>query len=184
VIPTKEMIKNFLKEFEAKIQELGFTIISSRGGFYRLCDKNDCKYLIKIQLFLSKSALIRPDGSPNERITQLFSFFNTQDFDTSENPDAVIISFRNLQNNLIEYLIIPGEDFKNRLARIIKNSTGNKRINLVLWLLEDGSVFDTTDISPEGEWYFISKGNNGRMADGTDLDFTNFLNDWKKLTRN
>jgi hypothetical protein len=184
VIHFKQATKTFIKEFERKIQELGFSIVSSWGGFYTLSSKNNREYFIKVQLFLSRSSLILPDGGRNERITRILSYFKTQGFETGENPDAVIISFRNLQNKKIEYLIIPCDDFKGRLARIIENSSRDKSINIIFWLMEDGSIFNVTDISPEGKWFYQSKGKNGRMADGTDLDYTTFLNDWKRLARN
>jgi len=47
--------------------------------------------------------------------------------------------------------------------------------------MEDGFVYDATNISLESEWYFLSKGVGGRMADGTDLDFTSFLDSWERL---
>jgi hypothetical protein len=56
-----------------------------------------------------------------------------------------------------------------------------KQVELVLWLFEDGHVYDTTNISPEGEWYFISKGVNGRMATGSELDYSEYLNSWQWL---
>jgi hypothetical protein len=49
--------------------------------------------------------------------------------------------------------------------------------------MPDGSLYETNGIciSPEGEWYYLSKGINGRMADKTDWCYTLFLNNWKQL---
>lgn len=52
---------------------------------------------------------------------------------------------------------------------------------MVFWLMQDGSVYDTTNISVEAEWYFLSKGVNGRMVYGTDSAYTSFLNKWELL---
>ena len=56
-----------------------------------------------------------------------------------------------------------------------------KRVEMVFWLMADGFVYDATNISVEGEWYFISKGVNGRMATGSELDYSEYLNNWQRL---
>ena len=61
-------------------------------------------------------------------------------------------------------------------------SVRRKGVEMVFWLMEDGHVNDTTNISPEGEWYFMSNGVNGRMATGSEIDYTTFLNCWQRIT--
>jgi hypothetical protein len=46
-----------------------------------------------------------------------------------------------------------------------------------LWLME-GNLYDTFSMGCEGEWYYLSKGNRGRMIDGTNWNFTCFWNNW------
>jgi hypothetical protein len=52
---------------------------------------------------------------------------------------------------------------------------------MVFWLMPDNNLYETTDLGAEGEWYFLSKGVNGRMADGSVQDYSEFLNAWDKL---
>jgi hypothetical protein len=47
--------------------------------------------------------------------------------------------------------------------------------------MPDGCLYETSNISVEGEWFWLSKGVNGRMADGESNDFTQFLNNWDAL---
>jgi hypothetical protein len=43
-------------------------------------------------------------------------------------------------------------------------------------------VYDATNISMEGEWYFISIGIAGsRMDDDTEIDYSSYLNNWTGL---
>ena len=49
--------------------------------------------------------------------------------------------------------------------------------------MPDRRVYDVTNFSGgESEWYWLSKGSGGRMADGEDMDYTGFLNNWKVLS--
>ena len=47
--------------------------------------------------------------------------------------------------------------------------------------MPDCGLYETSKISIEGEWYMLSKGVNGRMADGESNDFTQYLNNWKGI---
>ena len=47
--------------------------------------------------------------------------------------------------------------------------------------MPDKHLYETTDISAEGEWYYLSKRVRGRMAEQTEWDYTEFLNDWHRF---
>lgn len=47
--------------------------------------------------------------------------------------------------------------------------------------MPDRCVYDCTNISIEGEWYYLSKGISGRMADRTDWDYREYLNKWDSI---
>ncbi len=49
--------------------------------------------------------------------------------------------------------------------------------------MPDEFIYNCTNISIEGEWYYLSKGLIGRMADKTEWNYTEFLNDWDRLKR-
>ncbi|BBE17584.1 hypothetical protein AQPE_1740 [Aquipluma nitroreducens] len=54
-------------------------------------------------------------------------------------------------------------------------------MEVTFWLMPDDCLYDCTNISAEGEWFFLSKGANGRMADDIDWNYTPFLNNWQLL---
>jgi len=172
------------KEFEGKIIELGFSFGSSIDGFYILRDGQDINHWVNIQLIESILPNMQKYGSKNGNEIQAIGIFIFKRIKTVPKPDFFIFTFRNSHNNLPEYLIIPEDELERRLITANSDSNCYKMIKLVFWLMKDGSVYNTTNISPEGEWYYMSKGTNGRMADGTDWDFTGFLNVWGRLRKN
>jgi hypothetical protein len=95
--------------------------------------------------------------------------------------DFFVFAFLNTKDRAIEFVIVPNEDLRSRFLNQNRILTGGKRSELTLWLM-DRSVYDTTNLSVEGEWYMLSKGSGGRMADETDMDFTPFSNRWNSLT--
>ena len=78
-------------------------------------------------------------------------------------------------------MIVPDAVIRNRFQKHIHTPTSSKKAELTLWLMPDSRVYDTTDLSMEGEWYLLSSGVNGRMADDSDLDYTEHLNNFKAV---
>lgn len=92
-----------------------------------------------------------------------------------------VFAFLNTENHNIEYVIVPDAVIRNRFQKHIHTPTSSKKAELTLWLMPDSRVYDTTDLSMEGEWYLLSSGVNGRMADDSDLDYTEHLNNFKAV---
>jgi hypothetical protein len=175
------VIKSFRKEFEEKIFELGYSISCQQGGFCVLYDKFKNHFLI-VRLLISKQPNLLIHGSRNGLNIQaigLFKFTYPEPFNI---PDFFIFSFQNPSQYQTELLIIPESVLKNRIFEKYHRMISNKSVEIVCWLMSDGFVYNATHLSVEGEWYYLSLGVNGRMADGTDLDFTPFLNNWKQLS--
>lgn len=174
------MIKSFRKEFEEKIFELGYSFSCQQVGFYVLYDKFK-NYFITVRLMISEQPNLLIHGSKNGLNIQsigLFKFTYPEPFDV---PDFFIFSFQNPSQSQTELLIIPESVLKTRIFEKYHRILSNKRVEIVCWLMSDGFVYNTTHLSVEGEWYYLSLGVNGRMADGTDLDYTPFLNNWEQL---
>ena len=172
------------KEFEKKITELGFSFRSSAAGFYLINDKNSINHSINIQLVESKSPNTQIHGSKNGNKIQAIGLFKFIRIQTSPKPDFFIFTFRKPRKILPEYLTIPEVELERRLFNLNSDSNHNKMIKLVFWLMKDGSIYNTTNISIEGEWYFMSQWINGRMADVLDMNYTIFLNRWQWLKPN
>ena len=94
-----------------------------------------------------------------------------------KDQDFLILAFQNTNNHCVEFIIIPKKELMRRLNKMNRISTDNQEIDMVFWLMPDNHLYECSDISVEGEWYYLSKGVNGRMADGTEWDYSKFLND-------
>jgi hypothetical protein len=160
--------------------ELGYSFSFQQGGFYVLYDKNK-NHFLTVRLTISEQPSFLIHGSKNGIDIQAIGLFKINQPLFDQGPDFYIFIVQNSYNQRIEYLIIPNDEFMKRL-NLRKFETERKRsLRLVFWLLPDNSIYDTTRISPEGEWYFLSKGVNGRMADKTDMNYTMFLNNWRNM---
>jgi len=175
------VIKSFRKEFEEKIITMGFSFISVHDEFYNLRDEYDINHSIKVQLIKSISENRQKYGSKNGNCFQALGLFKFKQVNSEAKPDFLVFAFRNPHRQIPEYLIIPEVELESRHIKSSSDSTNDKLIKIMFWVMTDGSVFNTTNISPEGEWYYMSKGINGRMADKTDGDYTKFLNNWDTL---
>lgn len=178
------MVKTFNKEFEEKIIELGFSFNSFPTEFYNLNDKNGINHSLTVRLVESKPPITKIHGSKNGNKIQAIGLFKFKRIKTAPKPDFSVFTFRNPRKNLPKYLIIPEGELERRMINVNSDYSHDKMIKMVFWLMKDGSIYNTTNISIEGEWYFMSQGTNGRMADGTDWDFTCFLNGWCRLRNN
>lgn len=91
------------------------------------------------------------------------------------------LGFNNLTTLDTEFIIIPTSEFLKRLSVREPAINNQRKVLLCFWLMDDRCLFETMNQSIEGEWYFLSKGINGRMADKTDWCYTKFLNNWNQL---
>jgi len=171
------MIKSGEKLFEEKIFELGYSFSRQQVGFYILFGKN---HFLTVRLMISELPNLLIHGSKNGIDIQTIGLFKFNQPRFDQGPDFYIFMFQN-NNQRFEYLIIPNDELMTRLNFETYETERNRSLRLVFWLLPDNSIYHTTRISPEGEWYLLSQGVGGRMADGTDKDYTPFLNSWERL---
>lgn len=119
-------------------------------------------------IYYINSTPIEPNkyGSKNNTPIKAIGVFN---FDLTELSEFEFISltFPNHVDNRIEELVITYAELRNRLQ-----SGDNCPSNLlVLWLMPDGYLYNTTNIGAESEWFFIA----GGMAKNTIMDFTKYM---------
>lgn len=93
-------------------------------------------------------------------------------------PDFYIFVFHNRTNDCVEFIIIP-------FAELIKRNRYRNRINgdnqeteFVFYLMEGNWLVDASELGAEGRWYYI----DGRMAEDSFRNYSEFLNSWKILT--
>lgn len=175
------MVSPLQIEFEKKLLELGLSYSMDDGGLYSISSQRGGANHLKVQLILALPSNKQVHGSKNGNVVQAIGIFKFKFLASGLELDILVFTFQNTVKNQVESLIIPTQEFVKRHVKFNSRSIRRKRVEMVFWLMEDGFVYDTTNISPEGEWYYISNGINGRMADGTDMDYTGSLNNWQKL---
>lgn len=175
------MISQSQIEFEKRLHELGVSYRLHDRDFYSITKQSGSENHIKVQLISSLPVNKLVHGSKNGNDVQAIGLFKFKFSSKELEPDIFVFTCQNTVANQPEFLIIPTQEFLRRHVRMKSQRACNKRLEVVLWFMEDGFVYDATNISIEAEWYFLSKGFNGRMADGTDLDYTPFLNSWVRL---
>lgn len=172
-------------EFEKKLKEHGFSYQWHSDDFYILSRNDDVRRKIKVQLISAEPVLEVLRMSHNGNKLHAVGSFKLKLMNMTKGNDIFIFAFENTINQCVEFIIISSKEFKRRLIESYRILRDNHILNIVFWLLADGyndnKLYETTDVGIEWEWYFLSKGEKGRMIDDTDLDYTEFLNNWDKL---
>ena len=168
-------------EFENKLKELGFSYQCNTDGQYILCPCNESNSILNSHLILSEPVDSVIQGSRNNNKIQAIGLFTIRLSKEIKEQDFLTMAFQSTNNHNIEFIIIPIIELKRRLSENNRIATGKKGIKLVFWLMPDNCLYDCTNLGIEAEWYFMSKGLNGRLADGTELDYTDYLNRWDRL---
>lgn len=171
-------------DFENKIIELGFSYHYYTDDFYILSMNNEGNSIINAQLICSEPVDESKLGSRNGNVIQSIAHFKLRLSAEVKDPNFLILAFRNSYSSQVEYIILPNSKLTRRLNNIENRiSTDNQEIEMVFWLMPDNHLYETTDISVEAEWFYMSKGAHGRMADQTEWDYTEFLNDWDRFKK-
>lgn len=172
-------------EFEKKLKENGFSYQWNSDDYYILSRNDDVGHKIKVQLISAEPVLEVLRMSHNGNKLQAVGSFKLELMQMMQGNDIFIFAFENTINQCVEFIIISSKEFKRRLIESYRIPWDYQVLNIVFWLLADGyndnKLYETTDFGIEWEWYFLSKGEKGRMVDDTDLDYTEFLNNWDKL---
>lgn len=150
-------------------------------GFYNISSQKGGANPITVRLINSLSINNKVRGRRNGNEVQAIGLFKFKFSSSRRKPDILSFAFHNTVKNQVEFLIVPTMEFLIRHFKMHPGASSSKSLMVEFWLMEDGSVYDTTNISVEAEWYFLSKGVNGRMADASEIDYTTFLNCWQRL---
>lgn len=168
-------------EFEQKLVELELSYMIQSDGFYTISSQKSGVNNIVVQLINSLPVNKQVSGSKNGNEVQAIGRFKFKLPSSRLEPDILSFAFPNTVKNLVEFLIIPFQEFLRRRVKMNPRSVRRKSMEVVFWLMEGECAYDTTNISVEAEWYFMSKGVNGRMANGIVIDYSEYLNTWWRL---
>ncbi len=173
--------KTYKSAFKEAIKDHDLTLIGDIHSCYtvqRGSNKND---LLSVRLLCTKTVIPLIHGSHNGIEIKTISRFKFPVPRWEDVVDYFIFAFANDENSKIDFIIIAEADLRKRLDDMNKRPYNEKKFDLVFWLMPDNGLFETSKINIEGEWYMLSKGVNGRMADGESNDFTQCLNNWKGI---
>lgn len=165
-------------EFEKKLSELGFSYLSKPDGLYILRTRNKVDRTLHVQLICSETVDERKYGSHNGNIIETVGLFKFKLNPQRNESDFIVFTFQNSLKHQIENVLVPTEELKRRLIKGNKIQKENRVYKIVFWLMPDSFIQNSTDIGIEQEWYYLSQGLNGRQADRTKWNYTEFLNGW------
>lgn len=169
-----------VNDLENKLSEHGFCFIKEDRDRYRLI--NDCnKKPIQIQLIVSDLVKGGNSISPNGNLIQSIVLFRLGNLIELERNDYFILGFQYSDNKIVDYVLMSSEELKRKIKNVWPRQLGKQSIEFVLWLMPDRTLYDCTNLGLEGEWYYLSKGMKGRIADKTNQNYSEFLNDWARL---
>lgn len=167
---------NFISALKAALKNKNLKVISEADDLFVIENRN--KSTFKLKLIYSEPIDVEMHGSHNGNIVEGIGVFSFAWPDTDNTPEYFVMAFENLTNRNAEFVMIESSELFRRLEarkRIYENQA-----YFWLWMMDDLKVYETTNISLEGEWYFLSKGNR-RVADGKDTDFSECLNNWSEV---
>jgi hypothetical protein len=175
---TKKVYRTIFLE---ALRQNGLTVYFNKNNFFILIKGNDSSRIVAIEFVTSTRVKQEIHSSPNGNILSGIGRFKFTIPKWENKINFYVFAFLNTPNREIEYVIVSDEVLRARLKNRNHFPEKGEKAELTLWMMQDKKVYDTEDLSIEGEWYLLSPGSGGRMADGTDMDYTEYLNNLKSL---
>ena len=171
-----------ISEFEKKLDQLGLSYQGYPDNSYLFLHDGNAGQTIKVKLICSAQADYLKYGSRNGNIIKSMGIFKFTLLCTETDTDYFILALKGTTYQRTDFVFVPTEELNRRFIKKNRKPTANHRISIVLWLMDDRFIYNCTGIGVEWEWYYLSCGVNGRMIDGSEWDYSEFLNDWDRLT--
>ncbi|MDD2307704.1 MAG: hypothetical protein PHP53_23575 [Prolixibacteraceae bacterium] len=165
-------------EFSKKLNELGFAVHEGFDNTFRLNLNEDDLKGIAVKLITSEPINERIHGTKNNTEIKAIGYFRFNLSPESIELNFYLFAFNNAIDDKVEFVIVPTYELRNRLNQRKCNTDMDQDMEVKFWLLPpENYLFETTYFGGEGEWWFIG----GRMGKNTNMDFTQFLNQWQTL---
>jgi hypothetical protein len=169
--------------FNKALIEHGLTVYFEWDNHFLFIQNGNSAKIVSVQLISSVKINPLIHGSRYGIEIEAVGCFNFYIHKWTDKINYYIFAFYNNTKG-VEFVIIPENDLRSRFQLQNRIPLKRKKVELKFWLMPDQSLYDTTNVSAEEEWYYLSKGVNGRMTDGTYLDYVQYLNNWVGLVRN
>jgi hypothetical protein len=155
------------------------TIVSENEGYFDLSHPSLPDKVITIQYVMSLPVNEYFHRSSNNTEIDTIARFEVPDVGKKSPPNFFVFPIHNTKQGKLNFAVVPSQIVIERTRTRHQNDLIKRPLEVTFWLMPDDCLYDCTNISAEGEWYFLSKGANGRMADDTDWNYTPFLNNWQ-----
>lgn len=167
--------------FLKAVKERDLSVYFHRNDHYILIKDGDSSRIVSIQLICSLGVDEQLHGSHNGNVASGIGRFKFTIPHWDDHYNFYVFAFVNATKTDSEFVVISDEILRSRLTKLNRIPT-NGKTEMTLWLMPDRKVYDCTNISIEGEWYYLSKGAGGRMADRSEMDYSEYLNNWNGFT--
>jgi hypothetical protein len=155
-----------------------FTLISETNDLYIFAHLDFPNQLKTAQLLKSLPIDVRYHGSHNNNEIQSIGRFRLPHSKEHRQPDFFILPFHDDSNHQVLFANIPSKVLIDKISSEQRSHLKLIKSDIIFWLMPDNCLYECSRISGEGEWFFISKGGSKRMADGTVLDYSSFVDNW------
>lgn len=166
--------------FERNLTELGllFSLTDdNRYSLNRVCITQPKQ----IQFIVSEPVKESNSISPNGNVIQSICQFKLDSIKNLAGIDYYAMAFQNQDDQFLDFIIIPSKELQERIRSVNISRSKKKIVELIFWLMPERHLYEVKGISPEGEWYYLSMGRNGRIADSTYWNYSQYLNNWDLL---
>lgn len=178
------MNKNIFRiAFNKALKEHGLTVYFEWDNHFLFVRNGNSSKIVSVQLVGSTKINPLIHSSRYGMEIEAIGHFNFYIHKWTDKINYYIFAFYNISKG-VQFVIIPENDLRARFQLQNRIPLKRKKVELKFWLMPDQCLYDTTNISVEEEWYYLSKGVNGRMTDGTYLDYVQYLNNWVGLVKN
>lgn len=173
--------QNLIGILNRYLSDNDISINSETDGFFELTHTSHPNRIIAAQYVRSLPVNKYFHGSSNNTEIDTISRFQLSQYDEKSIPNFFVFPIHNTIKGKLNFALVPRQIVIERTRTRHQNDLTKSPNEIVFWLLPDQYLYECTNVSAEWEWYFLSKGANGRMADDTDWNYTPFLNNWQLL---
>ena len=172
--------QTYITAFKTALKRLNLTIYLQQGNHYILIHGNDSSRIVSVQL-ISTTKINSIHKSRNNNSIQSIGHFKFFIPKCEDKINFYAFAFENTLTKEVEFACVSDEVLRSRFGKQNRIPNTRKKAELTLWKMPYNTLYDCTNISAEGEWYYLSKGKGGRMADGGIIDYSKYLNNWDEL---
>ena len=168
--------------FLQAIRERDLSVYFHRNDHYILIKGGDSSRIVSVKLICSTKIDQAVHGSHNGNEIESIGHFKFTIPKWEDHYNFYVLAFVNATKTDSEFVIVSDEILRSRLTKLNRIPASGKT-EMTLWLMPDRKIYDCTNPSVEFEWYYLSQGLGGRMADGTEWDYSEYLNNWDLLAK-